>query len=139
MVSEADKDMNAAMQNARATLDDFLKLAANPPAGAAEFKLKVMFTDKNGSEHFWVTPFEHKNGKFSGVLANDPQIVTSVVAGENYPFTKDQITDWGYKKNGKQIGSYTVCVMFKTMPKELVARYRKDYGFDCQNPLPTQK
>lgn len=132
MVSEADRDMNAAIAKAHAGLDDFLKLAAKPPVGASGFKLKVMISDSHGSEHFWVIPFEHKAGKFSGIIANDPEIVTSVNIGQNYAFSKDQISDWGYQKDGKQVGSYTVCVMFKTMPKELVERYRKDYGFECK-------
>jgi uncharacterized protein YegJ (DUF2314 family) len=34
-------------------------------------------------------------------------------------------------QDGKQKGSYTVCVMFKHMPAADVQRYRRDYGFEC--------
>ena len=46
-------------------------------------------------------------------------------------FTRDEISDWGYVKDGRQIGSYTICVIFKKMPKDQADYYRKNHGFDC--------
>ncbi|QNM96640.1 YegJ family protein [Chitinimonas koreensis] len=132
-IDQTDRDMNSAIAKARSTLDDFLKLADHPPAGSSGFKVKVMFRDRNGTEHFWVTPFKRYADRFAGVVANEPSVVTSVELGKVYPFTRDQITDWGYEKNGKQIGSYTVCVLFKKMPADEVARYKKDHGFECRD------
>lgn len=131
-VSNEQEDIKLAIAEARRTLDDFLAVWKKPPKGASDFKLKVMLSDQNGVEHFWFTPFkQEKGGGFSGVLANQPSIVTSVTAGKTYAFKREQITDWGYELNGKQIGSYTVCALFKTMPPEDVARYKKDHGFVC--------
>lgn len=132
-VSERDKDMNLAIAEARRTLDGFLALSKKPPEGASNFKLKVMLSDDGGVEHFWFIPFKETKDGFAGVLANDPQIVKSVVAGKVYSFKREQITDWGYELNGKQIGSFTVCALFKSMPKADVARYKKDHGFVCEN------
>ena len=132
-VSDSDRDMNAAIAEARRTLDQFLALARNPPAGAGGFKLKVMLSDANGTEHFWFTPFKETRDGFAGVLANTPDKVKSFTEGKAYAFKREQISDWGYQLNGKQIGSYTVCVLFKTMPKGEVARYKRDYGFVCEN------
>ena len=131
-VSEQDKNMNTAIAKARRTLDEFLALAKRPPAGAINFKLKVMLSDENGVEHFWFSPFKAIDGGFSGVLANDPAVVKSVTAGKVYAFKREQISDWGYELDGKQIGSFTVCALFKTMPKEDVARYKQDHGFVCE-------
>lgn len=58
--------------------------------------------------------------------------VRSFTEGKVYAFKRDQISDWGYQLNGKQIRSYTVCVLFKTMPRDEVARYKRDYGFVCE-------
>ena len=132
IVSESDRDMNAAIAGARRTLDPFLDLARKPPAGASGFKLKVMLTDANGTEHFWFTPFKETQDGFAGLLANTPSIAKSFTEGKVYAFKREQIWDWGYMLNGKQIGSYTVCVLFKTMPREDVARYKRDYGFSCE-------
>ena len=132
-VSEQDKAMNEAIANARSKLNEFFDAAKNPPKGAEEFRLKVMVSDENGVEHFWFSPFKEVNGGYAGVLNNEPNIIKSMKYGEVYAFKQSQITDWGYVLNGKQVGSFTVCVLFKTMDKEVVDLYKKDYGFECNS------
>ena len=126
-----DPQMVAAIREARATLDGFLALAANPPAGAEKFKLKVMVADGPSVEHFWVIPFRATAEGFEGTLANDPKVVRNVKAGQLIRFTKAEISDWGYTKAGRQVGSFTVCVLFKKMPADQADYYRKNHGFDC--------
>ncbi|MFC4818883.1 YegJ family protein [Dokdonella ginsengisoli] len=131
LVERGDADMTAAIAQARAKLDEFLVVAANPPAGTSDFKLKVAVRDGEDTEHFWVTPFRVAGKGFKGTLANEPQIVSNVEAGEEIEFSRADVSDWGYTKNGRQVGSYTVCVLFKQMPKEQAEYYRKNHGFDC--------
>lgn len=126
-----DHEMTAAIRTARNSLDAFLKLAENPPADVSGLKLKVMVTDSNGTEHFWVTRFQPTAVGFEGILANEPRIVRSVKHGQLLKFTRADISDWGYVKNGRQVGSFTVCVMMKQVPKEQADYYRKTHGFDC--------
>jgi uncharacterized protein YegJ (DUF2314 family) len=130
-VRSENQEMNAAIGAAQATLDDFLKLSANPPMGASRFKLKVKITDQHGTEVMWVAPFRQTDAGFVGRLADEPEVVTSVRNGQEFAFTRSQIADWGYALNGKQKGSFTVCVMFKHMPAAEVQKYRDDYGFEC--------
>ena len=130
-VASDDPAMAAAIAQARASLDQFLALSEAPPPGTSDFKLKVEVRDGNASEHFWIIPF-HKTAKgFAGTLANEPQAVHNVVAGQELEFTRNDISDWGCTKNGRQIGSFTVCVLFKTMAQEEADYYRQNYGFDC--------
>ena len=130
-ISEQDKAMNSAIAEARRRLGEFFAIAKNPPAGAEGFKLKVMVSDDSGVEHLWFSPFKEIEGGYAGVLVNEPNIIESMKHGEVYAFRESQITDWGYVLNGKQIGSYTVCVLFKTMEKSVVEQYKRDHGFDC--------
>lgn len=130
-ISSQDAEMEAAIAKARATLDDFLKVHAKPPKGADEFKIKVMFTGGGNTEHIWVTPFEATKTGFKGTLAGEPRYVKHLANGQDVTFTRADITDWGYALNGKQKGSYTVCVMFNHMPAADANRYRRDYGFEC--------
>ncbi|UVK41054.1 DUF2314 domain-containing protein [Mesorhizobium sp. AR10] len=130
-VARDDPDMAAAIEQARASLDDFLTLWEAPPAGTTDYKLKVEVKDGDASEHFWIIPFHRTASGFSGTLANEPQAVHNVVAGQELEFTRDDISDWGYTKNSRQVGSFTVCVLFKTMAKEEADYYRQNYGFDC--------
>lgn len=131
MVATGDPEMNAAIKTARASLEKFLRLAASPPPQTSGYKLKVMIRDKDITEHFWVTPFRTKQTGFEGTLANDPKLVTTVQNGQQIEFARSQISDWGYVRNGRQVGSYTICVLFKKMPSEQADYYRKNHGFDC--------
>jgi len=130
-VSARDKEMNEAIDRARATLDGFLKIYAHPPRGADDFRLKVKVTDANGSEHLWIEPFKITASGFSGVVSNVPDTVESVAEGDTIEFQRGEITDWGYVQDGKQKGGFTVCVMFKHMGKDEADAYRRDYGFEC--------
>ncbi|CDX15795.1 conserved exported hypothetical protein [Mesorhizobium sp. ORS 3324] len=131
MVAPDDAEMAAAIARARSSLDDFLALSEAPPPGTGKFKLKVMIVDGNVTEHFWVIPFKRTATGFVGILANEPELVHNVVFGQNIKFTRDDISDWGYTRNGHQVGSFTVCVMFKKMSKEEADYMRTQYGFDC--------
>ncbi|RWA61572.1 DUF2314 domain-containing protein [Mesorhizobium sp.] len=131
MVAPDDPDMTAAIAMARSSLDDFLALSEAPPPGTGKFKLKVMVVDGNVTEHFWVIPFKRTTDGSAGILANEPELVRNVVFGQSIEFTKDDISDWGYTRDGHQVGSFTVCVMFKKMSKEEADYMRTQYGFDC--------
>lgn len=130
-VGGEDSEMNEAIAQARASLDDFLALSRKPPRGAKNFKLKVKFSDENGNEHMWVTPFKQNGDSFSGVLANEPETVRNVQAWQTVHFNRADITDWGYERNGKQFGSFTVCVLLRHMTAEEAKTYMA-YGFQCQ-------
>jgi len=126
-----DPEMTAATARALASLDEFLALAEAPPLGTDRFKLKVKVRDGHVTEHFWVIPFRRTETGFVGLLANQPEEVRNVVLGQNIEFTRDDISDWGYTRDGRQVGSFTVCVMFKRMSKEEADYMRDKYGFDC--------
>lgn len=126
-----DPDMALATAKARARLDEFLALSEAPPPGTDRFKLKVKVRDGNVTELFWVIPFRRTEAGFVGILANQPEGVHNVVLGQTIEFTRDDISDWGYRSGGRQVGSFTVCVMFKKMSKEEADTAREQYGFDC--------
>jgi len=131
MVGASDPKMVAAIKKARATLDDFLQVAANPPPGASGFKLKVAVRYPGGAEHMWVTPFVVTSTGFQGTLSNVPAKVQSMKIGQVFQFTRGEVSDWGYTLNGRQIGSFTVCALFVSMPRDKADFYRKNYGFEC--------
>jgi uncharacterized protein YegJ (DUF2314 family) len=132
LVERADPEVQAAIQQAQASLDDFLALKDNPPKGASGFKLKVVIHDGDRQEVMWVTPFTQTDTGFVGILNDQPEYVTNVRNGQKLTFTRADVADWGYRLDGKQKGSFTVCVIFKHMPPAEVQKYRDDYGFECQ-------
>lgn len=130
-VPNSDRDMIEAIANAQATLDEFLVTWKASPTGTSGFKLKVRIQDEGKSEHFWVAPFREDGERFVGILANSPKVVKNVKEGQAIRFSRVDISDWGYVKDGKQVGSFTVCALFKIMPKAQADAYRRDYGFTC--------
>jgi uncharacterized protein YegJ (DUF2314 family) len=131
-VPSEDRDMAAAIARAQATLDDFIAVWRAQPGGAADYKLKIRIHDGENTEHFWVQPFRSTSSGFEGILANEPKLVKNVRGGQRTSFKRSDITDWGYVRGGKQVGSFTVCALFKHAPKEQVDYYRKNYGFECE-------
>ena len=131
IVRGQDAEMLEATRTARATLDDFLSKHEAPPKGASQFRLKVKFQAEKMVEHMWVMPFKRSGDGFAGILADEPVYAKSLQNGQRVTFSRDDISDWAYAQDGKQKGSFTVCVLFKRMPPTEVKLYREQYGFEC--------
>ncbi len=80
--------MNAAIAKARASLPQFWEVFGNAGHGEKDFSLKVKITDKHGSEHFWLTDIERKDGQLHGIVNNDPDIVKDVKLASSLRFRK---------------------------------------------------
>jgi uncharacterized protein YegJ (DUF2314 family) len=102
-MGDEEPAMRRAFQVARATLDDFLKLAREPGPGQGLFALKVAVADGRNTEYFWVNNFEATEGsQFEGVINNQPRMVKTVKLGQRYMFSRSQIVDWSRTPPGQQ-------------------------------------
>ena len=117
-------EMTAAIATARAKLPEFWRAFEQRAHGESEFSLKVEISDANGTEHFWLTDIEKKNGKIYGTINNEPQIVGCVTLGQRIEVLPDRISDWLYLRDGKMIGNYTLRPLLKRMPEEKAAALR---------------
>ena len=129
-IHETDAEMNAAMARANQSLDTFINRFKNPQKGDANFALKVIVTDDNGVEHFWVTELSITNSGFEGFIANEAKTVKAVTIGQKVRFERDIVTDWSFDSNGVKQGAYTLKVLLKRMPKEQADYYKKKVGWD---------
>jgi uncharacterized protein YegJ (DUF2314 family) len=124
-VADDDKEMNAAIAKARDTLPQFWQTFEKREHGERDFALKVEITDRKGTEHFWLTDIERKDGKMLGTINNDPDIVRNVKLGDRLPIPEADISDWLYMRDGKMVGNYTLRVLFKQMPVKEVEKYKQ--------------
>ena len=131
IVQGQDAEMLNATKMAHASLDSFLSTQETPPKGSSQFRLKVKFQADKMVEHMWVMPFKRNGDGFVGILADEPLYAKSLKNGQRVSFSRADISDWGYAQDGKQKGSFTVCVLFKKMPAAEVKLYREQYGFEC--------
>jgi len=123
-VEENDAEMVAAIAKARDTLPHFWQVYEKPARGETNFALKVKITDKQGTEHFWATDIERRDGKIRGTINNDPNIVKSVKLGDRMEIPEADISDWLYLREGKMIGNQTVKPLFKQMPADEVKQLK---------------
>jgi len=129
-VRESDEQMNAAMLQARESLDLFVSRLQNPEQGDANFALKVEIADAHGVEHFWVSDIQVTDTGFQGVVANEPRVVQAVALGQPIRFARDLVSDWSYDSHGVKQGAFTLRVLLKMMPEDQADYYRKTVGWD---------
>ncbi|MFK7945662.1 MAG: YegJ family protein [Paracoccaceae bacterium] len=119
-------EMNAAIQDARRTLDDFLELhqAGQIDRETAALKVAVPTTEGLCCEHLWMSGFTLDGGKFTGLVANDPVDVNYLKLGQAYQFARKDISDWNYQAEGKLHGAYTLRVMLPRLAPDQAAKFR---------------
>jgi len=126
-----DAQMNGAKLKARQTLPIFWRhLEAHPEM---EHDLKVGLPTAAGSlEHIWVSDIKIDGAKIAGRLVNDPVDLAGLSMGSPVTFTRDQISDWAYVKDGKMYGHYTTRVVVKHLDPTEAAQLK---AMLSQNPV----
>ena len=124
-----EKEMSKAIETARSTFDEFLERFRNPQPGDEDFNVKVKIEDKNGVEHFWLNELKLDSEPYIGIVGNDPEIVRNIKFGQQYAFSRADISDWMYMSNGKMQGNYTLRVILKSMPEEEAEEIKKSIGW----------
>lgn len=107
-----------AEEQARAHLPAFLDFALDDKGRARDnTALKITMTGYGGKdEAIWVTPFAIRDGRYVGLLANEPKSTDSKHVGDPVVFSADQVRDWYFfGDDGKMYGSYTTRVMLHDM------------------------
>jgi len=118
--------MDAAIARARSEVDVFIVELSK--GNGTDFAVKAPIQDKEETEHFWLTDIVYRNGKFEGVIGNDPGIVTNVKSGQKWTIKKSEISDWMFMRDGKMYGNYTIRPLLKTMPEEEAAKFRSMFA-----------
>jgi uncharacterized protein YegJ (DUF2314 family) len=116
-VSSGDGAMAEARARAEASLPQFLAHAAS--GDLEQPMLKVAFPTPAGAEHIWVTEFsESGDGRFLGLLSNEPVGMEGYHLGSRVSFARDQISDWSFMENGTGYGFYSVRALVPHMSEE---------------------
>ncbi len=133
---EDDKDLAAAIEQARDTLPAFLNFVADGARDTSGFGVKVTLQGDEILEHIWVSDLTVlASGKLRGRLANQPVNLGRMKIGDPITFYESQISDWNFVRGGKGYGYYTVRVIAKRMVAEDAAALA---GFLSAEPLPVK-
>ncbi|MEL6960488.1 MAG: DUF2314 domain-containing protein [Pseudomonadota bacterium] len=121
-----DPVMNAAQAEARQTLALFLSNVTDAEGfGSPGASVKVAFDVGNdGVEVIWVGPFlDQGGGQMAGLLANQPNFMGNLNAGDPVSFTQDMVRDWALSgADGLLYGHYTTRVIVPTLPAAQAAQ-----------------
>lgn len=107
MVQEGDAEMAAAEQKARDTMDQFIQALNDPKSTMSDFAVKHEFVQDGTSEHMWVTGLTYNDGKFTGELGNEPQLISNVKMGQQVTLSRSEVEDWLYFDGEEMVGGYT--------------------------------
>jgi len=144
MVPLGDQAIADASAKAQANVDQFLAKMFNPPAGTSGFSVKIGIVDQgsgfaltkdtsvNAVEFFWILKIVPSGDGFTGVLADTPETVKNISAGQSLRFKKSDIFDWMYFDNGKMVGNFTACPVLKAGPIEDLKSFEQQTGMVCE-------
>lgn len=117
-VNDSDGEMNNAMENANESLDLFQIALQSKNPNYSEFKLKQYIETDEGGEHIWIGDILFKNGKYTGIVQNDPIGTTKIKFGDDVEIPVENVTDWMYYDGDTIRGAFTVKVLRKNMSAE---------------------
>lgn len=128
-VADDDPRMLAAIKKAQDTADEFISALKNAKRTQTMFSVKIPIKDGAHTEHMWVTPVTFQDGKFKGVMANEPDNVKKVKLGQSVEASKTEISDWMYVDGRKLVGGYTLRALRDILPTEERAEFDKSIPF----------
>ena len=109
-VSHEDVAMNAAMENARKTVDLLISNFKEIKEKGYPMSVKVHLYDSKNSEHFWLSDIKFENGFFEGRIDNNPIYLNQYKLGQLVKANPNEISDW-FLIVGKDIyGAHTMQV-----------------------------
>jgi uncharacterized protein YegJ (DUF2314 family) len=132
-LAELNKEFDAAVKAARASLPVFWQRLAENPAGKADFGLKVSFRNASGgTESLWLQDVQRDGARIVGRLNYEPETLPSLHRTSIVPIREADIIDWSFKEGRKRYGEFTTRVIAKAHPEDSA----KSLALLSDNPLP---
>lgn len=130
-VEAHDAAMNAAIEKAKATADDFVRAFHAQKPGAKDYYVKKPYkTPRGGSEHMWIEVTDEQNGVLKGHIANEAEETREVKNGQSVSLKISEISDWKYQDGKKLIGGYTIRYFVEKMSAKEREAFLKEAGFE---------
>lgn len=130
--SSSDPEMGAAFAEARATLNEFISLLAEPNPTRTFAALKVRFTLPDGStQDIWCDDVSYVDGQFTGNMGDDI-LALRLSFGERISIATADIVDWMIVQDGKLIGGFTIRLAYSRMTPEEKQFFLDDAGYSIE-------
>lgn len=131
-VSDDDKQMDRAVENAPKSLGFFMAALRAGKDGDTVFEIKKGFVDGNKVEHLWIREVTYDGKNFHGKIDNRSLEVSNVRLGQHVTLAPQDVTGWMFLKDGKLIGGYTTRVLYARLSPEDKAEFDKRAEFKIE-------
>jgi uncharacterized protein YegJ (DUF2314 family) len=120
-LSQSDGTLLEIRRRARETLPVFIRKMQNPEPGEGDFMVKYPLpADKRSGfrhEELWLGDIGFNDGRYSGVLVNQPYHVSAYRAGDRVFFAIDDVSDWMYTRDGRIVGGLSIKYLIEGIPE----------------------
>jgi uncharacterized protein YegJ (DUF2314 family) len=104
-------EMCGAIQQARASIQQFFEAFAAPQPNQSQFFLRVRFSTQSESgesaaEHLWLKQLDLNTNPPSGVITTTPYLL-GLTHLQRVFFHAHQVSDWMYLEDDQPIGAFT--------------------------------
>lgn len=129
----ADPQLDAAIQQARASLDRFFARITTPHANRTFVAVKVRFTPPGeSSQDIWVDEVTYTDGILRGNVGDDIPAL-KLEAGEKIKIDEEDILDWMIVEDGKLIGGFTIRLAVQRMSPEERERFLETLDYSIED------
>lgn len=128
-----DSELEAAIGQARDTLDEFIARIATPHADRTFVALKVRFYPPDEPpQDIWVDSVTYTNGIFRGDMGDDIPAL-KLEMGEKIRIDEEDIVDWMIVEDGKLVGGYTIRLAVQRMSPEERERFLETLDYSIED------
>jgi uncharacterized protein YegJ (DUF2314 family) len=124
-----DARLEAARQEARATLPQFVEALKAPLNTQKGFSLKVDFHEGKVHEYMWLHKVRAEGFDFTGVLANRPIQLKKLRHGQRVRVKAPAVADWMYTDGGGLVGGYSIRAIAASLSPAERQRLEQEGGF----------
>jgi len=128
-VPREDASIEAAVQQARETLDRFIKRLSAPGPGEGDFSIKVAVQDGEVTHHMWLQDVAFEGSRFRGILGPDAAGMKIHGPGERVDVDRSSVEDWMYVAGGKLVGGFSLRAIREKLSGTARERFDKSMWF----------
>jgi uncharacterized protein YegJ (DUF2314 family) len=125
-----DPERKTAVEVARSRLDEFFKAMESTRRGRSGFKIQIASGGEQRAGSVWLDTLQREGPLMSGIVIGQPQFTRHIRDNQQLFFTTKDVTDWGYRENGRLVGNFTVRATLGRLPKEEADRLKSEFGWD---------
>jgi uncharacterized protein YegJ (DUF2314 family) len=126
-----DADIQAAIEKARATVPDFLRVLQKPAPNQTQFMVRKIFPADDGKQQIlWVTKLTYDGTNLHGTVDDNTSKPGSGIPNDGkVSFPPAEIADWMYNEDGRAVGGYMLRALKKKMTPEEWAPFERQFTF----------